>query len=73
MKAKWRVVALGDICSFESGDRGENYPSRSVQTDSGVPFINAGHLAESGIDIANMNYIPRRRFRARYSGAACSP
>jgi type I restriction enzyme S subunit len=59
---------LGELCSFENGDRGENYPSKSVQTTSGVPFINAGHLSGSGIDFSDMNYIPRERFELLGNG-----
>ena len=62
MTAGWQTKTLGDLCSFENGDRGENYPSKSVQTISGVPFIKAGHLAETGLDFSGMNYIPRERF-----------
>jgi type I restriction enzyme S subunit len=62
MMKGWQTKTLGDVCYFENGDRGENYPSRSVQTTSGVPFINAGHLSESGVDFTEMNYIPRERF-----------
>jgi len=62
MKNGWQTKTLGDLCSFENGDRGENYPSKSVQTTSGVPFINAGHLADFGIDFSDMTYIPRERF-----------
>ena len=62
MKASWKLWTLGDVCSFENGDRGKNYPSRSAQTSSGIPFINAGHLTDSGIDSENLNYIPRARF-----------
>lgn len=64
----WKLVTLGEICSFENGDRGENYPSKSVQTVSGIPFINAGHLSESGIDFSSMNYIPRQRFELLKKG-----
>jgi len=53
---------LGDVCTFENGDRGSNYPSRSAQTRRGIPFINAGHLTDDGIDIQNLNFIPRERF-----------
>ena len=53
---------LGEVCLFENGDRGENYPSKSVQTTSGVPFINAGHLTDFGIDYQTLNFIPRERF-----------
>jgi len=68
MKAGWQMKTLGEICSFENGDRGENYPSKSVQTTSGVPFINAGHLSKSGIDFQTMNYIPRERFNLLGNG-----
>lgn len=68
MNSVWQTKTLGDLCSFENGDRGENYPSKSVQTTSGVPFINAGHLAETGIDFSDMNYIPRERFNLLGNG-----
>lgn len=68
MKKGWQTKMLGELCSFENGDRGENYPSKSVQTTSGVPFINAGHLSESGIDFTDMNYIPRERFELLGNG-----
>jgi type I restriction enzyme S subunit len=55
-------MKLGDVCDLENGDRGTNYPSRSAQTSSGVPFINAGHLTNEGIDINSLNFIPRKRF-----------
>jgi type I restriction enzyme S subunit len=68
MKAGWELKKLEEVCSFENGDRGENYPSKSVQTTSGVPFINAGHLTDFGIDFETMNYIPRERFNLLGNG-----
>ena len=68
MKNGWQTKSLGELCSFENGDRGENYPSKSVQTHVGVPFINAGHLSESGVDFSGMNYIPRERFELLGNG-----
>jgi len=62
MKAGWEIKELGDVCLFENGDRGENYPSKSVQTSYGVPFINAGHLKDQVVDFSGMNYIPKERF-----------
>jgi len=59
---RWVEMNLGDVCIFENGDRGVNYPSKSVQTSSGIPFINAGHLTDDGLDIETMNYIPKDRF-----------
>jgi type I restriction enzyme S subunit len=58
----WVDKPLGDICSFENGDRGTNYPSKSARTETGIPFINAGHLTDDGIDLETMDYIPRERF-----------
>ncbi|MFT5324180.1 MAG: type I restriction enzyme S subunit [Planctomycetaceae bacterium] len=68
MKNGWQSTTLGEICAFENGDRGANYPGRSVQTSTGIPFINAGHLTDDGIDLANMNYIPRERFELLGNG-----
>jgi type I restriction enzyme S subunit len=68
MRKGWEKKTLGEVCSFENGDRGENYPSKAVQTSSGVPFINAGHLAETGIDFSEMTYIPRERFNLLGNG-----
>ena len=62
MKAGWITTELGKICAFENGDRGTNYPSRSVRTSEGIPFINAGHLTDNGLDYSTMDYIPRERF-----------
>lgn len=60
--SKWVRRTLGDFCSFENGDRGSNYPSKSVRSATGIPFINAGHLTDDGIDLETMDYIPRERF-----------
>jgi len=58
----WEEKRLGDFCAFENGDRGSNYPSKSARSATGIPFINAGHLTEDGIELSNMDYIPRERF-----------
>lgn len=58
----WPDKTLGDVCSFENGDRGANYPSKAARTASGLPFINAGHLTEDGIDLETMDYISKERF-----------
>ena len=53
---------LGTVCSFENGDRGKNYPGKQHRVSSGVPFINAGHLTNDGIDFSEMDYISGDRF-----------
>jgi type I restriction enzyme, S subunit len=57
-----RIIALGNCCTFENGDRGKNYPGKQHRVVEGVPFINAGHLTEAGINFAEMDYISPERF-----------
>jgi type I restriction enzyme S subunit len=68
LREGWDFLTLGDVCVFENGDRGENYPSKSFQTTSGIPFINAGHLSDSGLDFSKMSFIPRERFNMLGNG-----
>lgn len=64
----WELKKLVEICEFENGDRGVNYPSKAHRTETGIPFINAGHLTSNGLDIDNMDYISRERFNLLGSG-----
>lgn len=59
---EWDMRTLGEICTFENGDRGVNYPSRSQFTDSGFPFVNAGHLTDGIIQFDEMDYIKQEQF-----------
>jgi len=65
---EWEIKKLGDVCKFENGDRGVNYPSKAHRTESGIPFINAGHLTSDGLDISKMDYISRERYDLLGSG-----
>lgn len=58
----WPVVALNDVCYFENGDRGKNYPSKGSFVDVGVPFINAGNLTPEGVDRTSLNFIAKDHF-----------
>ena len=62
------MQTLGKVCTFENGDRGENYPGRSAFVSKGIPIINAGHLLAGGIDTSDMNFIARDRFDLLRSG-----
>ena len=68
MKEEWIEKTLEEICEFENGDRGINYPSKAHRTETGIPFINAGHLSSGGIDIKSMDYISRERYNLLGSG-----
>ena len=58
----WPMTSLGEVCAFENGDRGANYPGKQHRVSQGIPFINAGHLTETGIDFSDMDYISPERF-----------
>ncbi|MDA3942570.1 MAG: restriction endonuclease subunit S [Bacteroidetes bacterium] len=64
----WEEKKLGDVCQFENGDRGKNYPNKSHRVPEGIPFINAGHLANNEIDFSRMDYISEERFNLLGNG-----
>ena len=61
MKEGWEVKELDDVCYFENGDRGKNYPSKKHYISSGIPFITAANVA-NGFILDNLNYISEERF-----------
>lgn len=63
-----KEVELEQIADLINGDRGKNYPSEGDFVDSGIPFINAGHLADGRVEFSKMNYISDRRFELLGSG-----
>lgn len=62
------TVALGEVCNFENGDRGKNYPSKGSFVETGIPFINAGNLSDIGIDIDSINYITEEQYERLRGG-----
>ncbi|AGK96696.1 restriction endonuclease subunit S [Clostridium pasteurianum] len=65
---KYKLMNLGSICEFINGDRGKNYPSGNDFINSGIPFINAGHIKDNKINFENMNYISEEKFQTLGSG-----
>lgn len=64
----WKWVQLGEVVQFINGDRGKNYPSSKDKVDSGIPFINAGHLANGEVNFKNMDFITEAKFASLGSG-----
>ena len=64
----WMSTTLGNVCSFENGDRGKNYPSRSAYVPEGMPFVNAGHLGEGWVMSEGLNYISKEKYELLGSG-----
>lgn len=53
----WEQALLADVCSFENGDRGKNYPGKSALVDEGIPFVNAGNLEAEMLRVEGLSYI----------------
>ncbi len=64
---KWRTTTLGEVCDFENGDRGKNYPGKSAILSEGIPFVNAGDL-ENGSLRDELSYISEDHFRKLSNG-----
>lgn len=65
----WVESALGDVCEFENGDRGKNYPNRNEYVESGIPWINTGHIQRDGtLSQSEMNFISREKYESLRSG-----
>jgi len=58
----WQIERLGNLSILENGDRSKNYPNKSVLVETGIPFVNAGHLVNGQINKSNMTFITQDRF-----------
>jgi type I restriction enzyme S subunit len=64
----WEWYRLSNLCILENGDRGKNYPNKSVLVEAGIPFINAGHLQNGQIDKNQMTFITKELFNILRGG-----
>lgn len=64
----WEWIALQEICSLENGDRSKNYPNKSTLVETGIPFVNAGHLENGNIRQEDMTFITPEHFSILRSG-----
>jgi type I restriction enzyme S subunit len=65
----WVHKTLGDVCVFENGDRGKNYPNRNEYVESGIPWINTGHIQPDGtLSTDEMHFITHKKFDSLHSG-----
>jgi restriction endonuclease S subunit len=65
----WVQTTLGDVCEFENGDRGKNYPNRKEYVESGIPWINTGHIQPDGfLSQSEMNFISKEKYESLRGG-----
>lgn len=59
----WEWCKFGLLSEFINGDRGRNYPNKSEYVDTGIPWINTGHIEKDGtLSVSDMNYITQKKF-----------
>lgn len=68
LPGSWTWARLDSLCSLENGDRSSNYPSRSAFVETGIPFINAGHLENGAVQMDEMNFISEERYQLLRAG-----
>ena len=64
----WKTTRIGDIATFENGDRGKNYPKTKDYIEHGIPFINAGHLEHGRVNLDAAYRISEATFERLRSG-----
>ncbi|MBY3070762.1 hypothetical protein HFO71_10455 [Rhizobium laguerreae] len=64
----WQELCLSEVCSFENGDRGKNYPGKSALLDEGMPFVNAGDLEEGMLRVNGLSYISLSHYQRLSNG-----
>jgi type I restriction enzyme S subunit len=64
----WEHATFAHAAVFENGDRGRNYPNGDDFVADGIPFINAGHLVDGAVNLADMNYVAEETFGQLRSG-----
>jgi|LakMenEpi03Aug12_release.lakeMendotaPanAssembly.Ray.scaffolds.fasta_scaffold242743_2 type I restriction enzyme S subunit len=62
------ILKLGQVVQVLNGDRSANYPSKEYRVESGIPFINAGHLQNGDIDMSEMDFITPEKFQSLKGG-----
>lgn len=63
-----RLVELSEVCETFNGDRSSNYPSADERINAGVPFVNAGNLANGAITFNNMEYVSEEKYHQLSGG-----
>ena len=63
-------MKLEELCTFENGDRSENYPSGNDFVNEGIPFVNGGLIENGKVILEGMNYITREKYNSLRAGKA---
>lgn len=64
----WDWKNLKDLCIFENGDRGKNYPSKSAFVKEGIAVVSAKDIDGWNVNLQKLNFITQERFDLLGSG-----
>ena len=66
---QWEWCKFGLIGEFINGDRSKNYPNKSEYVESGMPWINTGHIEPNGtLTKSSMNFITMEKYDSLRGG-----
>ncbi|WP_445361907.1 restriction endonuclease subunit S [Microbulbifer sp. EKSA005] len=66
----WDVRRLGDISTFENGDRSSNYPSGNDVVSSGVLFLSTKNITSDGLNLQSSQFITEEKYNLLTRGKA---
>jgi type I restriction enzyme S subunit len=65
----WEWLKFGELTALINGDRSKNYPNQSEYVESGIAWINTGHIRPDGtLSTTEMNFITKEKFAELRSG-----
>lgn len=65
----WEWLKFGELTALINGDRSKNYPNQSEYVESGIAWINTGHIRPDGtLSSTEMNFITKEKFDELRSG-----
>ncbi|MBJ7267280.1 restriction endonuclease subunit S [Idiomarina abyssalis] len=64
----WEIKPLGEVSTFENGDRSSNYPSGEDIVKSGVLFLSTKNIVYDTLDLKKVQFITRDKFSSLSRG-----
>lgn len=61
---------LGDVTTFENGDRSSNYPSGDDVQESGILFLSTKNIRNHRLDLTSTSFITEEKFKSLSRGKA---
>lgn len=66
----WEMFTLGEIATFENGDRSSKYPSGDDIVKNGVLFLSTKNIVADSLDLNSVKFITEEKFNSLTQGKA---